>query len=391
LDFCLPCLASYQHPIHGHLHSSPPSPGVPAKFHFSATLGSGSSAADETQRQSLWGPVTYTGPKGKQRATSTLISGDFSKELPGQKRKRGTEPDESCSSSGVESLGEPNAWHHGVKKLKPGKEKLLDSIPATRSFPIRSKDSDVLSHIMEDDLVNSYIKLVHETTSLKSQKAMLENMPWYFPKIGDDSRIQLQAQMDADLLNATERMQEVRKFCWQEGYSVDEIDVFINSFPRDVSTNELGDGTTSSIAADTTAEGGGHDLQGSTQRIEAGTWPTKRDRINFWMLSNLQASKERLQQHRRIYQETISELQRIKMANSITSLTSPPAQSTDESSTPKILELAQLNDKAYGRMVLKYWPLDEAATGYEARIASTNGAVDSEGMMCEFRVVLRDV
>lgn len=40
-------------------------------------------------------------------------------------------------------------------------------------------------------------------------------------------------------------------------------------------------------------------------------------------------------------------------------------------------------------MILKYWPLDEAATGADDRITSTNGAVDSEGMMCEFRVVLR--
>ena len=45
------------------------------------------------------------------------------------------------------------------------------------------------------------------------------------------------------------------------------------------------------------------------------------------------------------------------------------------------------DDEQWGRLVLKYWLLDEAATGREDRCFSSNGAVDSDGM-CHYERVL---
>ena len=40
------------------------------------------------------------------------------------------------------------------------------------------------------------------------------------------------------------------------------------------------------------------------------------------------------------------------------------------------------------RLVLKYWPIDEAAVRIEERTCSTNGAVDSSGIHHSTRVAL---
>jgi hypothetical protein len=79
-----------------------------------------------------------------------------------------------------------------------------------------------------------------------------------------------------------------------------------------------------------------------------------RDRVNGWLLQNLQASGEQARMHK------------------------------------AMLGRPYIEEKEWARLVLKYWPLDEAAVGEGAIACSTEGAVNSHGGQNTTRVVFRE-
>ncbi|KAH6672353.1 hypothetical protein B0J14DRAFT_71811 [Halenospora varia] len=88
--------------------------------------------------------------------------------------------------------------------------------------------------------------------------------------------------------------------------------------------------------------------------LEATAWCTQTDRINFWMLQCLASSQEQEALHRAFLS--------------------------------KASEPEALSEKEWARLVLKFWPLDEAAKWAGDRTSSTNGAVDSNGAFHSARV-----
>ncbi|KAH7310176.1 hypothetical protein BKA65DRAFT_519056 [Rhexocercosporidium sp. MPI-PUGE-AT-0058] len=82
-------------------------------------------------------------------------------------------------------------------------------------------------------------------------------------------------------------------------------------------------------------------------------WITKTDRINSWLLQNLATLPEEANRHRMF-----------------------------------IPDGEQLAEEQWARLVLKFWPLDEAAPMFELGACSTNDAVDSAGACHSTRVLL---
>jgi hypothetical protein len=83
---------------------------------------------------------------------------------------------------------------------------------------------------------------------------------------------------------------------------------------------------------------------------------TQHDRINMWLLKSLEASSKKKKLHRSFLPKTTI-----------------------------------LDEEQWARMVLKYWLLDEAATGPGDQCFSSNGAVDSDGMYHSQWVLFEDL
>ena len=93
-------------------------------------------------------------------------------------------------------------------------------------------------------------------------------------------------------------------------------------------------------------------------------WATKQDRVNSQLLENLRSSSDEVSLHRSILQKSIEEY--------------GISERVEET----------IDDTQWARLVLKHWLLDDAAAGRQGRLSSTNGAVDSEGMVHDVKIEL---
>lgn len=164
-------------------------------------------------------------------------------------------------------------------------------------------------------------------------------------------RYDAQLELASCLQNIEARVEKYRAACWDMGHDVDAIDKILR-LPR---SKGLESETLLSPAGLTHSHG---DITAGwkavAQRRDTAWLPTQ-DRINIWLLHNLEVSPEHSALHRSFLRGGDT-----------------------------------LNQEEWSRLVMKFWPLDDAATGPEERSCSTNGAVDSDGERHSARVSLEE-
>lgn len=211
---------------------------------------------------------------------------------------------------------------------------------------------DCSVRIFPNALAN-YIRLVQvsETTRFHMNMLASWNAPEFYLRFSNKPLDYLEwvdAQLQI-LKGVEDEVKKARTVCWQEGYDLDEID---NTFkfsmldlPRCMTQTD--NGTLTEKHKDLIAV-----WPRADHRKKAKSWLTKQDQINAWLLQNLGASPDLMKLHQSF-----------------------------------MFQGDTLNDVEWARLVLKYWPLDEAAEAAEQRNPSTIGAVDSLGARHSARVL----
>jgi hypothetical protein len=229
---------------------------------------------------------------------------------------------------------------------------------AIQGFWIRDIENKCLikSHLINEDLVlrrseelinivskyyvpdiAEYLQTSETIHRLKFQSEIISThrdiaFPYYFgTQLG-----QFQDELGWLIRNLEAGKVHMREAAWERGCSLDLIDALIQGDQK----NDLRSGRRAGMEVPSVNE--------------ARAWRTQTDRINAWLLQCLQSSEEQADLHRSFLPDG-KKIERDKWA----------------------------------RMVLKFWPLDEAAIWAGDRVCSTNGAVDSDGAAHSARVFLR--
>ncbi|KFY95329.1 hypothetical protein V500_02834 [Pseudogymnoascus sp. VKM F-4518 (FW-2643)] len=176
--------------------------------------------------------------------------------------------------------------------------------------------------------------------------ALVDNLDSPNPELED-----LCIKVKEQLVEEINRLRECRATNWNAGHDLEGLDRLME--------NQLYNKKPDEAAADFTFE------QYSSPESQlkpwwdvlhhtiSQCWVTKTDRINSWLLQNLATLPEEANRHRMF-----------------------------------IPDGEQLGEEQWARLVLKFWPLDEAAPMFELGACSTNDAVDSAGACHSARVLL---
>lgn len=215
------------------------------------------------------------------------------------------------------------------------------------------------AHLSTD--VKKYIELtlLVELASLKVN--VLKKTPWIMsdvPRVLVKHEIQ---QLDAKLQDLKSSAALLRSKSWNVGFNMQDLDDYISIAkqpeaqhqpPEDDTDTGIDVGMPTFFQPTTPANTKHTSLSLQPQTLD----PNSSDRINLWLLHNLSTSPEQQQLHRSF-------------------LPTSPAK--------------HLTEEQWARQVLKYWLLDDAATGATKHgVESTNGAVDSAGQCHSARVLI---
>lgn len=147
-------------------------------------------------------------------------------------------------------------------------------------------------------------------------------------------------------------LERSKQACWKEGYDLDAINQSLKCQP-----------TTDSNVAETALPDKNSSFECQQRmwwdvlhHIQPQNWLTKEDRINSWLLQNLAAMPDEEARHRAFLKDG-----------------------------------DRLGEEEWAKLVLKFWPLDEAAPGLGKSVASTNSAVNSQGACHSARVLLESL
>ncbi|MCJ1378606.1 hypothetical protein MMC17_001705 [Xylographa soralifera] len=244
--------------------------------------------------------------------------------------------DEAKASRLSRELVGGNSSHRSIQRLGEAYRALIES--SIDAFP--------------SDIAN-YIRLIQLHETFRTHSNLLTS--WTNPDLAQTSPGSRKwTKVQHSVTNHTQRIEaeveRARNSCWERGYNLDEIDRALRPYhPRGP---KIGTSPTSEPSADTPNElAGAVHIAAHHKRAKA--WSTRQDRINAWLLQNLVASPKLTQLHRSF----------CKDGN-------------------------KLSEEDWARSVMKFWPLDEAATRGEQKNCSTNGAVNSDGACHSARVLL---
>jgi hypothetical protein len=193
--------------------------------------------------------------------------------------------------------------------------------------------------------IGRHINLFHHFRVLNLHSKLLPAIYGIFPEDSDVNlnRNKEQQQLLWQLETLKQELREASEKCWLEGYGLEEIHEII--FSDCVHGIVSKPNQNSNLAALRTR------LLQLKERQAA--WLNKQNQINAWLLQKLAASDEDVVLHRSFL--PISE---------------------------------ELDEKQWARLVLKFWPLDEAAAEVANISLSTNGAEDSGKERYSVRVLL---
>ncbi|KUJ19402.1 uncharacterized protein LY89DRAFT_716917 [Mollisia scopiformis] len=192
-----------------------------------------------------------------------------------------------------------------------------------------------------------YIDLILLAEAIISKIKLFKSAPSFFFGLSDQI---LQAEIDSledQLCTIRSEATVLQIACWRRGLNTEDLDSHMAECRK--SGSELPDMSGDVPAKERSGPApAGKNLRLNTLKIDA----TRHDRINMWLLNNLEASKKEMRRHRSF------------LPNSVT-----------------------LDKEQWARMVLKFWLLDEAAVGPEDECFSSIGAVDSDGLCHSERVL----
>ena len=182
--------------------------------------------------------------------------------------------------------------------------------------------------------------LLASWTNLDLPQTALDSLNW----------TKMQHRMKYHTQRIDAEVERARNSCWERGYNLDGIDQALE--PNDFHGSKIGTSSIAEPSANTNNE------LVATMRVaahykRAKAWSTRQDRINAWLLQNLVASPDLAQLHRSFCKNG-----------------------------------EDLSEEDWGRSVLEFWGMDEAAVRGEQESCSTNGAVDSRGACHSTRVLL---
>lgn len=257
--------------------------------------------------------------------------------------------------------------HHGPYRFLPSTQVLryrdYDSIPpsSTRAqvaeeIPPHPPEVPCLnrhySEITQQDYspfdpeITKYIDLIllSELAQFKMTLAVLLG--------SSDMAIQKEIQsLDAQVVAIDAEAEAVRLFLWTNGCDTLELDNHLALCRK----SEPGVGLLVSSDAKEMCLQGNSNFEipsNSSPSPSTGMDANKQDRINMWLLRNIQESSEEKTLHRSF-----------------------------------LTKAENLDEKKWARLVLKYWWLDDAAVVPENEPLSTHGAVDSAGRCHSVRVI----
>jgi hypothetical protein len=158
--------------------------------------------------------------------------------------------------------------------------------------------------------------------------------------------------LEAQLCTVSSEAKALQISSWRKGFNTHDLDSHISRCRRpgpDLGTNppkktNQGDANTQ-LGAD-------NKFHLETSILNA----TQHDRINMWLLNNLEVSNKEKKLHRSFLPQGVI-----------------------------------WDEEQWARLVLKHWLLDEAATGREDRCFSSNGAVNSDGRCHSERVLFENL
>jgi hypothetical protein len=160
-------------------------------------------------------------------------------------------------------------------------------------------------------------------------------------------------KLEAQLCTISSEAKALQISSWRKGFNTHDLDSYISRCRQ--SGSDLGPMSYAIPPKERIQSQGGTNAavpeKGKLRLNSSTTNATQNDRINMWLLNNLEASSKEKKLHRSFL---------------------PKATALDE--------------EQWARMVLKYWLLDEAATNPEVQRSSSNGAVDSDGRCHSERV-----
>ncbi|KAH8592561.1 hypothetical protein B0O99DRAFT_234303 [Bisporella sp. PMI_857] len=246
-----------------------------------------------------------------------------------------------------------------VEKLILEKEELLRDreILASNSIENTTLESgllelDKLSKQRPQDVPSGLARYMKQSLHVQSKRAYVHMLLTLQDNL-DSPNLDLETlygkvkdQLEADI----NQLVAYRRELWDSGHDLEGIDQLMHNQPSDKS-KETADWV--SLDRYPSSEGQQTAWWNVLHHKISRRWVTKKDRINSWLLQNFAAIPEEANRHRALL------------------------PNGDE-----------LSEEQWARIVLKFWPLDEAAPRFEHSICSTNGAVDSAGACHSVKVLL---
>lgn len=259
------------------------------------------------------------------------------------KRPKTTVTDSRISSGVYNNLA--------ASALEPGLESLGRVFEPT-PCPVIYHNHQTLEDITErlyPPILLQYIKSIHELRRREiSCRALnlLSNEMFYVKKTKEDNQVpntdydtilDLRQQLFKEINTLTTQIQQLRSKCIQAGHSTHQIDsTLMDRALKETSGEHCGQLMRNPNHQDMLT------IRKYTQDSGLlGGWSDTRDRVNRWLLHSLRAY------------DRLAHLHRSMLAD------------------------PDINDEGWARVVLKYWNLDEAATGVELVTSLSVGAVDS--------------
>lgn len=212
---------------------------------------------------------------------------------------------------------------------------------SSHSFSLQRSQARIFTH-----LPTKYLDLSILAAMVKMKIHILESAPSILLGASEATVKEEINLLNAELSTLNTKAKEAQISSFESGFNTQDLDHYmfqcLNSVPEPLLRN--------SSSHDHFPK---HETAVSAPTV---TDTTKHDRINMWLLGNLQASSDEKKRHRAL-----------------------------------LNNVEDLSEEQWARLVLRYWLLDEAATCVDDKPASTNGAVNSAGMCHSARVMFDSI
>ncbi|KAF8847407.1 hypothetical protein BDZ45DRAFT_699232 [Acephala macrosclerotiorum] len=260
---------------------------------------------------------------------------------------------------GVRMEAPPSGYRHPDTNLDEGPN-AYDFNEVDQRFPqdarpgIQYGQSTQIFNKLLNQEATKYIDLILQAEAIIYKIKLFRTTPSILFGLSDQMVHSEIDALEARLGTINSEAKALQASSWRKGFNTQDLDSYmarcrepgsdLRAMNHAVPQQEKGQGDTDVSVTDDKLR-----LKALTRNA------TRNDCINVWLLKNLEASSKEMKLHRSFLPTAVT-----------------------------------LDKEQWTRMVLKYWLLDEAATGPEDECSSSNGAVDSNGICHSERVLLEN-